>query len=275
MDSSRTRRFRTHAARLTCVVPFVVLCLAVTGGAAWQAFPQARRKAQAPPRKPAINFREPQRQYEQVNLGEWTVFVESQLASEAPDVANRALARLREKRAQALSSLPPHARAQLARIPFFVMYGPKAWGGGQGNGMEYFQKDAPEHHPLLDPRWKDVIVVYCAPNYLRVSELWALKAMFHEFAHAYHLENWPPKHPDIVKAFEHARDTGLYQNVLDLETREIRPKAYALTNHLEYFAEVSCMYFIRCNYQPSNRRELRAYDPVAYTMLRKIWKIGQ
>ena len=30
-------------------------------------------------------------------------------------------------------------------------------------------------------------------------------------------------------------------------------KAYAATNHLEYFAELSCMYFVGCNYEPFDR----------------------
>jgi hypothetical protein len=39
------------------------------------------------------------------------------------------------------------------------------------------------------------------------------------------------------------------------------PEAYATVNQLEYFAELSSMYFVGCNYQPSNRRELMLYDP--------------
>jgi hypothetical protein len=50
-------------------------------------------------------------------------------------------------------------------------------------------------------------------------------------------------------------------------------KAYAATNQLEYFAELSCMYFVGCNYQPFNRRELQAYDPVGYAMIEKMWEL--
>ena len=49
-------------------------------------------------------------------------------------------------------------------------------------------------------------------------------------------------------------------------------RRYALTNQLEFFAELSCMYFIKCNYEPSDRRQLKAYDPVGYAMIRKMWK---
>ena len=140
-------------------------------------------------------------------------------------------------------------------------------------GSSISRKIAPDFHTELDPHWKDVIVIYCAQNYLDISDLWALKALFHEFAHAYQLQQWPEKQPDIMKAWEHARKQHLYQNVLDRETRKTLPSAYALTNQLEFFAELSCMYFVKCNYEPANREQLKEYDSVGYAMIRKMWKV--
>ena len=84
------------------------------------------------------------------------------------------------------------------------------------------------------------------------------------------MQQWPEKQPDIVRAWQHARDNNLYRNVLDRYTKQTVASAYALTNQLEYFAELSCMYFVRCNYEPSDRKELEEYDPVGYEMIRKI-----
>jgi hypothetical protein len=61
--------------------------------------------------------------------------------------------------------------------------------------------------------------------------------------------------------------------VRDVETGKTLESAYALVNQLEYFAELSCMYFAKCNYEPSTRRELKDYDPVGYAMIRKLWKL--
>ena len=58
-------------------------------------------------------------------------------------------------------------------------------------------------------------MVYCAQNYLDISDLWAMKALFHEFAHAYQLEQWPEKQPDILHAWEHAVKENKYRNVRD------------------------------------------------------------
>ena len=112
-------------------------------------------------------------------------------------------------------------------------------------GLDYIQKDAPRYHPELDRRWGDAIVVYCAKNYIDISDLWARKALLHEFAHAYQLEQWPEHQPDIQSAWEHARDSGLYRNVRDIETGKTLDSAYALVNQLEYFAELSAMYFAK------------------------------
>ena len=79
------------------------------------------------------------------------------------------------------------------------MYGPKAPGGGKDNGLEYMHPRNPSDRPELDPRWGDSIVVFCAENYVNLSDLWAIKAIVHEFAHAYQLHNWPEDQPEILR----------------------------------------------------------------------------
>lgn len=207
-----------------------------------------------------------------MRLNKWTVFVEEQLLSESPAVARLAQTRMKKMLAKALAALPEPCRADLQKLPIYLLYGPKARGGGRPNGLEYFQKDAPKHHKHLDPRWSNCVVIYCADNYVRLSDFWALKALVHELAHAYHLEQWPEKQPDILRAWDHAVEQGLYRNVKDGAGKHIA-KAYALVNQLEYFAELSCMYFVGCNYEPSTRKMLRAYDPLGYAMIQKMWRV--
>jgi len=240
-------------------------------GSMWPATWQEPATPQ-PPAQRAINYRQPVREYKDVRMGDMKVAVEKQLQAEAPQIAAKALARLKSERTHALAALPAKASKQLGGIPFFLMYGPKAKNGGRNNGLEYFQKNAPRQHPELDRRWGDAIVIYCAQNYVEISDLWAQKALLHEFAHAYQLEQWPEHQPDIQSAWEHARDSGRYRNVRDVETGKTVDSAYALVNQLEYFAELSCMYFAKCNYQPTNREELKAHDPVGHAMIRKLWR---
>src|SRR5271166_4305240 len=118
--------------------------------AAWQepATPQ-------PPAQQAINYRQPVREYKDVRTGDMKVAVEQQLQAEAPQIAAKALERLKSERTRALAALPAKASKQLGGIPFFLMCGPKAKNEGRNNGLEYFQKNAPRQHPELDRRWGD------------------------------------------------------------------------------------------------------------------------
>src|SRR5439155_14741790 len=113
-----------------------------------------------------------------------------------------------------------------------------------------------------------------AENYTQISSLWALKSLVHELGHAHHKENWPEDQPDIMEAWKNAVDKKLYVNVKE-DTGKTIPKAYALTNQLEYFAELTAIYFARCNYAPFNRTELKKYDPVGYTMIQKMWGLSK
>jgi hypothetical protein len=232
----------------------------------------SRRETPRPPAQKPVDYRTPARSYKSVRVGGLTVAVEAQLLASEPETARRALERLSKKVAEALEALPAAARPALKAIPIVLMFGPKAHGGGRDNGLEYFRETAPDFHDNLDPRWRHVIVVYCAKNYMDISDLWALKALVHEYAHAHQIAHWPDDQPEIVQAWENAVARGLYRNVEDNEGKT-HERGYALVNQLEYFAELSCMYFARCNYPPVDRAALEAYDPVGYQMIRRFWNL--
>ena len=215
------------------------------------------------------DFRHPPRQYVSLRQGGRSYFVEQNLS---PQRAQAAVNRLDTHLRASIQLLPSHSRPALRRLPVFVLEGPAAPGGGKDNGLEYFRQDAPDHFKTLDPRWRDCIVCYCAQNYQNISDLWAAKSVLHELAHAYDLENFPENQPDIVLAWKHARAQGLYRQVVD-EEGQVLSQAYALTNPLEYFAELSVMAFGRCNYAPVDRAALRRYDPVGFSMIRKMWRL--
>src|SRR5690348_11219362 len=151
-----------------------------------------------PPAQKPVNYAEPRREYETFHVANWNLEVEQQLVKEDPALTRRVLARLVENIRAALKAMPPPARVRLDKMKFFVMYGPKSRAGGRDNGLEYYQRDAPGYYKDLDRRWSDCIVVYSAENYVWLSDLWAQKVMFHEMAHAYHLEQWPETQPDIL-----------------------------------------------------------------------------
>lgn len=97
----------------------------------------------------------------------------------------------------------------------------------------------------------------------------------HELAHAYHDQIWGFDDPVIKREFERARGAKLYDAVK--RTRGIpgqsytAEKAYAMSNQMEYFAEVTEAYFGRNDYFPFNYIELKDHDPKALPMLARAW----
>jgi hypothetical protein len=75
-----------------------------------------------------------------------------------------------------------------------------------------------------------------------------------------------------MAAYRHAQRGGLYRHVRGEQGHPLE-NAYAMANQLEYFAELSCMYFAACNYFPRRRQELQVYDPVGYAMIGRMWRL--
>ncbi|NQV29204.1 MAG: hypothetical protein HQ518_33030 [Rhodopirellula sp.] len=247
-------------------VPSLVLLLVSASPALAQEAP-GKNKAEKP------DFRNPPRQYEDVTIDDRTFVVEAQLLKEDPQLARRSLVRLKKNIDLALEILPRHSHPFVAKQQFWMMYGPKATSGGRDNGLAYFRPGSPKFDAKRDERWNSVVVVYDANNYVVLNDLWAFKAVLHELAHAYQLEQWPEKEPHILSAYDNAMSQNLYRNVKNDKGGSFAA-AYATQNQLEYFAETSCMFFARSNYQPYHRLEFKEYDPVGYEMIRRQWKIG-
>jgi hypothetical protein len=93
--------------------------------------------------------------------------------------------------------------------------------------------------------------------------------VMHELAHAYHDRVLGFDEPKIKQAYERAKEAGLYDSVLHIVGRQQRH--YALTNHKEFFAEMTEAYFGTNDFFPFVRAELRRHDPATYELLRTIW----
>lgn len=113
----------------------------------------------------------------------------------------------------------------------------------------------------------------------KLIELGNLKnaVVLHELAHGFHDINLGFEYQPIIDAYDNAVKTGLYQNVRSVYDDELTDKAYALTNHVEYFAELTESYFASPaekfgnDYFPFNRYELKTYDRMGYNLLKQIW----
>ena len=249
------------------------LALLLAGLASNVSSAEQRHTTPPPPQKP-VDFNHPPREYVITNTQGWVVWVEKELWAEHPTLASNALARLDRKLDEVCRALPGHAQAVFYRLNIFLMLGEEARFGGRNNGAEYFQRHAPKHFPNLDPRMGSSLVIYSARNFVWLSEFWSRKLLVHEFAHAWHMEQWPETQDSIWTTYQAAMAKNLYREVKTTDGKTLA-LGYAAANQLEYFAELSCSYFVGCNYQPFGRDELKAYDPDGYRLIEKMWRAGE
>jgi Mlc titration factor MtfA (ptsG expression regulator) len=93
----------------------------------------------------------------------------------------------------------------------------------------------------------------------------------HELAHAYQNVKLKLSHKSIRSAYRAAMKEGLYLQVPSRRDKSRKVKAYAATNHEEYFAELTEAYFGHNDWFPHNREELREYDPRGFKMIEEVW----
>lgn len=201
--------------------------------------------------------------YEATSIGGWTVHVEKSLVDH-PRRAE-ALALLEKKLFAVRKAVPSAAVPKLRQVPIWLSrdaapgaaYHPSA-GWLSENGRVVEMEKAVEIQNIdhfLD--WAAV-------------QPWM---MLHELAHAYHdrflplgFENGP-----IKRAFKKAVANRDYRRVLYHDRTRVRH--YGLNNQMEFFAETTEAYFGKNDFQPFNKRQLRAFDSTAYRMVEKAWGV--
>lgn len=220
--------------------------------------------------KGKVDYNKPPRTYVH-NRGRWNIYVEAAMRDGNMALYRSSLAKLKHVLNRVYARLPATAAIQLSGLKYFLLWGQDSPLGGRTSGMSYIRRGEPANYFYLDRHWGHALVIYSAKNLMYLDELWSNKAVLHELAHAWHITHWPERHPPIYQAWRNALNKGLYRNVQDIKGRLI-PTAYARKNQLEYFAELSAMYFVGGNYFPYNRRGLRRYDPEGYRMVESLWQ---
>ena len=94
-------------------------------------------------------------------------------------------------------------------------------------------------------------------------------SVLHELAHAYHDQVLGFDNAEVRAAFVRFRDGGKYRSVLHISGRNL--PHYALTNEMEFFAEMTESYFGRNDFYPFNSAELKKEEPELFDLLARIW----
>jgi hypothetical protein len=95
-------------------------------------------------------------------------------------------------------------------------------------------------------------------------------AILHELAHAFHDQTLGFDEPRIKAAFDQFKKSGHGDATLLYNGRRV--KHYALTDHKEFFAEMTESYFGVNDFFPFVRAELQENEPEILLLLSEIWE---
>ncbi|KAL7569380.1 hypothetical protein ACA910_010466 [Epithemia clementina (nom. ined.)] len=262
--------------------------------------------------------------YRRTTLGdqEWPVYIdEACFADDDDDDKNsnnnnktnheKWLQRLAQDLDQALQYLPRHAKRLLKAHDFEKNNDAPPCCIWINREFQYGPQSAPEScthmcfHPGRDwlqrnrmhPQKYACVEVYCLEDYFSDCHDWGRGGVLvHELSHAYHSTCVPDGYDnaEIQACYDAAMCEGLYDCVPVHGAQGPKARAYACTNAMEYFAELSTAFLGGIDNRPDddeydkdrpypkheynkwfpfNRRQLQEHDPRAYKMLQKIWKL--
>lgn len=93
--------------------------------------------------------------------------------------------------------------------------------------------------------------------------------ILHELAHAYHDQVLGFENPRVLKVYEQYKRSGHGDATLLYDGSRV--KHYALTDQMEFFAEMTEAYFGVNDFFPFTRAELITSEPEIYAVLKAIW----
>jgi hypothetical protein len=201
--------------------------------------------------------------YQSTKIQGWTVWVEKSLNSHPRK--QQALKLISTKLATVKKVIPASALPALKKVPIWLSR-------NTAPGAAY--------HPSAD--WLAangrVVEMERSIELANIDDFidWSVAQpmlLLHELSHAWHHQfvSLSYDNPRIKKTYDAAVASGIYESVDYYNGQKLR--AYALNNPMEYFAECSEAYFGKNDFEPFNRAELKAFDPEAWRMVRKLWAI--
>jgi hypothetical protein len=201
----------------------------------------------------------------------WRVHIDKRLGADDATVLNRALGLLRSQLDEIVRVVPSAAVARLRKVTL--------WISPEYPGI----RPTAEYHP--DPGWlrehgrNPEMAKGVEFTNVRIFEA-ETKRMpnfaLHELTHAYHDQVLGFDQPEIIAHYDKVKAAGIY-NKVERWHGDGRPntfeKAYAMTDHKEYFAESTEAFFGRNDFYPFDRKQLNKHDPQMESLLARLWGV--
>jgi hypothetical protein len=239
----------------------VILCLSCV----WSAIGRAEEKP-AP-----VAEQQPMSGYETRTIEGWTVHLSKSLLEKQKEATEKALLLLQKQLQEIVKLVPAPAVGKLRSVAlWFSPTYPK-----MGGRAEYHPGEAWLRSNARNPRMVRGVEFTDAENFEAEMDRMP-NFTLHELAHAYHDQVLTFEEPEIMAAYNHANQAKLYDRV-DRWHGTGKPltkeKAYGSTNHKEYFAEATEAFFVRNDFFPFNREELKKHDPEMFAVVAKAWGV--
>lgn len=200
------------------------------------------------------------------DLEGWTVWIDARLAAAPHEDLGRRSQRLLADRLYEISLIaPPDRLEKLRAVPIWLDLA-----HGELKSMQYHPSAGwLKEHGYAEALAKCVHIPmagqFADPRHHR-QQPWAV---LHELAHAYHDRELNFEEPRIKAAWQRSVDAGKWREVLHVDG--VPRKHYALTNQMEFFAEMSESYFGMNDFYPFQRAELKRDEPEIHALLVEIW----
>lgn len=243
----------------------IVCCLLLASG--W-AHGTPALQAAAPAEEEAQPLFDPRENYEPRTIEGWSVLVNRRaLTDERLETADRTLRHLGDHLYRITHMLPAAAVVRLREIPIWV-----EWAHPKHPCMCYHPDAQWLEENGMNPEKAGTVELANCVNFLEWTKQqpWMI---LHELAHGYHDQAFGYDDPLILDAFERAKAAGVYEQILHWNGEQVRH--YALTNQMEYFAELTEAYFGTNDFYPFVRAELEQVDPFACEMLRQVYLLDE
>jgi len=196
----------------------------------------------------------------------WTVRVDDRLLQPPEDaLGRRALRFLEAKLVEVQAVVPAERLADLRKVTIVL-------------DLNCGNLEAMQYHP--DAGWleangysADLVKCVHLPRAADVAtrrnineQPWVI---LHELAHGYHDQFLGFDEPRIVAAHDQFKQSGRGDAALLYNGQRVRH--YGLTDHKEFFAEMTEAYFGSNDFFPFNRAELQEVEPRLFQLLTEIW----
>ena len=223
---------------------------------------------EAPPGDAATAKAAPQ--YDTRAIEGWTVHISPKLLADDKVALDKALEMLAAHLKQIVIAVPADAVAHLKKVPLYFNpgypgIGPHAEYHPDAGWLKANKRDPGMAHGV---EFTNVKVFEADTSRMPVFVL-------HELAHAFHDQVLSFDQPDVIAAYKRALESKSYEKVERFHGVPGRhntfERAYAMTNHKEYFAECTEAFFGRNDFFPFTRDQLEAHDPEMFKLLARLW----